>query len=83
MTRTHSDTAAGRTLNFGINIPGGATVESCTAACTASSSGPFPLSGVENRNECCEFVTPLHKHHLTYPPALIQGVATNWASLPL
>lgn len=49
----NSDTAAGRSLSFGINIPGGATVESCTAACSASSSGPFPLSGVENRNECC------------------------------
>ncbi|KAJ2916250.1 hypothetical protein MD484_g4143, partial [Candolleomyces efflorescens] len=48
----YTDTAAGRTLSFGINIPGGATVESCTAACSASSSGPFPLSGVENRNEC-------------------------------
>ncbi|KAJ3541508.1 hypothetical protein NMY22_g3862 [Coprinellus aureogranulatus] len=51
-TGCYTDTAAGRTLGFGINIPGGATVESCTAACTASSAGPFPLSGVENRNEC-------------------------------
>ncbi|KAF6758239.1 hypothetical protein DFP72DRAFT_808155 [Ephemerocybe angulata] len=51
-TGCYTDTAAGRTLSFGINIPGGATVESCTAACTASSAGPFPLSGVENRNEC-------------------------------
>lgn len=51
-TGCYTDTSAGRTLGFGINIPGGATVESCTAACAASSSGPFPLSGVENRHEC-------------------------------
>ncbi|TEB24688.1 WSC-domain-containing protein [Coprinellus micaceus] len=51
-TGCYTDSAAGRTLSFGINIPGGATIESCSAACTASSSGPFPLSGVENRNEC-------------------------------
>ncbi|TFK24665.1 WSC-domain-containing protein [Coprinopsis marcescibilis] len=51
-TGCYTDSAASRTLGFGITIPGGATIESCSAACTASTAGPFAFAGVENRHEC-------------------------------
>ena len=47
-----SDTVAARTLGYGVNIPGGTTAESCTAACQAA--GGFVNAGLENGHECCE-----------------------------
>lgn len=35
-----------------MNIPGGTTAESCTAACQAA--GNFSFAGLENGHECCE-----------------------------
>jgi len=48
-----SDTVAARTLGYGVNIPGGTTAESCTAACQAA--GGFANAGLENGHECCEY----------------------------
>ncbi|KAF9481338.1 WSC-domain-containing protein [Pholiota conissans] len=45
-----TDTPAARTLGFGVNIPGGTTAESCTAACQAA--GGFLNAGLENGHEC-------------------------------
>ncbi|PPQ78240.1 hypothetical protein CVT24_006501, partial [Panaeolus cyanescens] len=45
-----TDTPAARTLGTGINIPGGTTAESCTAACQAA--GGFTNAGLENGHEC-------------------------------
>ncbi|TFK32614.1 WSC domain-containing protein [Crucibulum laeve] len=45
-----TDIVSGRTLGVPVNIPGGVTVESCTAAC--QSLGAFANAGVENGREC-------------------------------
>ncbi|KAF8959705.1 hypothetical protein BDZ97DRAFT_1922687 [Flammula alnicola] len=45
-----TDTTAARTLGTGVNIPGGTTAESCTAACQAA--GGFLNAGLENGHEC-------------------------------
>ncbi|PPR05178.1 hypothetical protein CVT26_012264 [Gymnopilus dilepis] len=45
-----TDSVAARTLGTGVNIPGGTTAESCTAACQAA--GGFTFAGLENGHEC-------------------------------
>ncbi|KAF8162701.1 hypothetical protein B0H34DRAFT_650627 [Crassisporium funariophilum] len=45
-----TDLVTARTLGTGINIPGGVTAESCTAACQAA--GTFLNAGLENGHEC-------------------------------
>ncbi|KAF9528241.1 hypothetical protein CPB83DRAFT_854691 [Crepidotus variabilis] len=45
-----TDTVNARTLGTGINIPGGTTAESCTAACQAA--GGYLNAGLENGHEC-------------------------------
>ena len=51
LTTRHRDSTAARTLRAGVNIPGGTTAESCTAACAAA--GGFMNAGLENGHECC------------------------------
>ncbi|CAA7260965.1 unnamed protein product [Cyclocybe aegerita] len=45
-----TDSVAARTLGTGVNIPGGTTAASCTAACQAA--GEFLNAGIENGHEC-------------------------------
>lgn len=45
-----TDSTAARTLRTGVNIPGGTTAESCTAACAAADG--FVNAGLEDGHEC-------------------------------
>ena len=51
LTIRHRDSTSARTLRTEVNIPGGTTAESCTAACAAA--GGFVNTGLENGHECC------------------------------
>lgn len=75
-----SDSTNQRTLGVPVNIPGGVTAESCTAAC--QSLGGYLNAGIEIGHECCEsspVTNPLSRSRLKQRP---QGVTTLSMHLP-